>query len=167
MQCHLEGSAAVERAGRHADDFGPGDVLDDYVRHYVLAGIQSSALGANSQFEALAQSKCKIKSGDSMSCISCHDPHYSPAEPERASYYRGKCLACHGAAFGLKHHPRQADCASCHMPSALSADIAHTEVTDQRIRRRPQGFAATLRGPDCAEARPNFDSIPVLKRSRQ
>jgi hypothetical protein len=165
MQCHLEGSAAVERAGRHADDFRPGDVLDDYVRHYVLAGIQSSALGANSQFEALAQSKCKIKSGDSMSCISCHDPHYSPAEPERASYYRGKCLACHGAAFGLKHHPRQADCTSCHMPSALSADIAHTEVTDHRIRRRPQVSPQLLQDPIASKPALTLTPFPYSKEA--
>lgn len=138
MQCHLEGNAAIERAGRDASDFRPGDILDDYVRHYVLTGNQASGLGANSQFENLAQSKCKIKSGDSMSCTSCHDPHSSPSEQERATFYRGKCLACHGAAFGQKHHPQQTDCTSCHMPSNLSGDIAHTEVTDHRIRARPQ-----------------------------
>jgi hypothetical protein len=144
MQCHLEGNAGIERAGRSAYDFRPGDILDDYIRHYVIARDQASGLGANSQFESLAQSKCKIKSGDSMSCMSCHDPHSSPAEPERASYFRGKCLACHGAAFGLKHHPRQQDCTACHMPSSSSADISHVEVTDHRIRVRPQLSEQTL-----------------------
>ncbi|HEY6765132.1 MAG TPA: tetratricopeptide repeat protein [Candidatus Sulfotelmatobacter sp.] len=138
MQCHLEGSVSVERAGRRVFDFRPGDLLDDYVRHYVLTGDQRSGLGANGQFEALAQSACKKKSGDAMSCMSCHDPHYSPSKAERASYYREKCLACHGPAFGAKHHPQQIDCASCHMPSSLSTDIAHTEVTDHRIRCRPE-----------------------------
>src|SRR5258708_6386260 len=42
MQCHLEANVAIERAGRHAYNFRPGDILDDYVRHYVLASDQSS-----------------------------------------------------------------------------------------------------------------------------
>jgi len=138
MQCHLEGNVAIERAGRHAYDFAPGDLLDDFVRHYVLTTDSSSGLGANSQFEALAQSTCKKKSGDAMSCLSCHDPHYSPPAEQRASYYRGKCLICHTAAFADKHHPERPDCTACHMPSSLSVDISHTEVTDHRIQRHPQ-----------------------------
>ncbi len=73
-----------------------------------------------------------------MSCISCHNPHYYPSADERASYYRGKCLACYGAAFGTKHQPKKSDYTACHMPSSLSTDIAHTEVTDHRIQPRPE-----------------------------
>jgi hypothetical protein len=136
MECHLEGNVAVERAGRHAYDFRPGDLLTDYVRHYVLASTEQKSLGAVTQVEALSQSECKRKSGEAMSCTSCHNPHASPSAEERISYYRGKCLACHGEAFGAKHHPEQADCTRCHMPASLSTDIAHTQVTDHRIPRR-------------------------------
>lgn len=90
-----------------------------------------------SQVEALAQSVCKKKSGDAMSCTSCHDPHYSPSAQERTTYFRGKCLACHGAEFGAKHHPEQQDCTQCHMPPFGSKDVVHTEVTDHRILRLP------------------------------
>jgi tetratricopeptide (TPR) repeat protein len=138
MQCHLEGDVAIEREGRHVYEFRPGDILDNFVRHYVLIGTQNSGIGANSQFEALAQSACKKRSGDAMSCMSCHDPHSSPQPAERASYFRGKCLACHGAEFGKQHHPENIDCTSCHMPSSLSRDITHTEATDHRIQRRPE-----------------------------
>ena len=165
MQCHLEGNVAIERAGRHAYDFRPGDILDDYVRHYVVAGTQASGLGANGQFEALAQSKCKIKSGDSMSCTSCHDPHSSPPEQARASYYRGKCLACHGVAFGLKHHPQQADCTACHMPSSLSTDIAHTEVTDHRIRVRPQLSPQLLEDPNAPKSPLHLVPFPYTREA--
>jgi hypothetical protein len=138
MQCHLEGNVAIERPGRHAYDFAPGDLLDNFVRHYLLTTDSSSGLGANSQFEALAQSVCKKKSGDAMSCMSCHDPHYSPPSEQRTSYFRGKCLACHTTAFADKHHPDRPDCTACHMPSSLSVDISHTEVTDHRVQQRPQ-----------------------------
>jgi tetratricopeptide (TPR) repeat protein len=137
MQCHLEGKAAIERPGRHIYDFRPGQDLSNYIRYFVFADHpQQPGLGAVSQFEALAQSVCKKKSGDAMSCTSCHDPHVEPSAAERVSYYRGKCLACHGATFGATHRTGQSDCTACHMPSSLSTDVAHTEVTDHRILRK-------------------------------
>src|SRR5581483_8500156 len=137
IQCHLEGKAAIERTGRHIYDFQPGQQLSDYISYFVFAGDQHSGIGAVSQFEALAQSACKKKSGNAMSCTSCHDPHSEPSAAERVSYYRQKCLACHGEKFGTAHHSKQPDCTACHMPSSLSTDVAHTEVTDHRILRRP------------------------------
>ena len=163
MQCHLEANVAIARAGHHASDYRPGDILDDYVRHYVLTEGESSGVGANSQFEALAQSACKKKSGDAMSCMSCHDPHSSPAPEDRAAYFRGKCLACHGAAFGVKHHRENPDCTSCHMPSSLSADIAHTEVTDHRIPRRPATQPQLLQDAGEAKPSPRLTPFPYSK----
>jgi tetratricopeptide (TPR) repeat protein len=148
MQCHLEGKAAVERPGRHAYEFQPGDALSDYIRYFLLVDTKGSGLGAVSQVEALAQSQCKKKSGDAMSCTSCHDPHRSPSAEERVAFYRGRCLACHGAAFGAKHHPDHPDCTACHMPASPSTDVAHTEVTDHRIPRRPQTFPQLLQNHD-------------------
>jgi hypothetical protein len=138
MQCHMEGVVSVERSGRHIYEYHPGDLLSDYVRYYVLSS-SGSSLSAVSQVEALEQSGCKKKAGDRMSCTSCHDPHYSPTLEERVSYFRGKCLACHGVAFGSRHHIEKNDCTACHMPAGLSKDVAHTQVTDHRIRRVPAG----------------------------
>lgn len=137
MQCHLEGKAAIERPGKHIYDFQPGEQLSDYIRYFVFAEQQGPSLGAVSQFEALAQSMCKKKSGDAMSCTSCHDPHYEPSAAERVSYYRRKCLACHGEKLATTHHTDQPGCVACHMPSSLSTDVAHTEVTDHRILKLP------------------------------
>lgn len=165
MQCHLEGNVAIERPGRHVYDFRPGDLLDDYVRHYVLTGNEASGLGANSQFEALAQSACKKKSGDSMSCMSCHNPHESPPPEERAAYFRGKCIACHSEPFGAKHHPENPDCVSCHMPSSLSTDISHTEVTDHRIRRRPELSANLLEDSSTAKSSLKLVAFPNSEKA--
>jgi tetratricopeptide (TPR) repeat protein len=137
MQCHLEGNAAIERAGKHLYEYRPGDNLSDYVRYYILTDSKGEGLRATSQFEALSQSVCQKKSGDAMSCTSCHDPHVQVKTEERASFYRAKCLACHGKPFGARHHADRPDCTSCHMPASLSTDVAHTEVTDHRILRRP------------------------------
>lgn len=137
MQCHLEGNAAIERAGTHIYDYKPGDDLSQYVRYFVLTGNVPPGLRATSQFEALSQSVCKQKSGDAMSCTSCHDPHQAVTPENRVAFYRAKCLACHGEAFAAKHHTKQEDCTSCHMPASLSSDVAHTQVTDHRILRHP------------------------------
>jgi tetratricopeptide (TPR) repeat protein len=148
MQCHLEGKAAIERPGRHLYEFRPGDALSDYVRYFLLVDAKGSGLGAVSQVEALAQSGCKKKSGDAMSCTSCHNPHQSASAEDRVAFYRGKCLACHGAAFGAKHHPDRPDCTACHMPASASTDVAHTQVTDHRIPRRLQASPQLLQGAE-------------------
>jgi Cytochrome c554 and c-prime len=135
MQCHLEGNLAIERAGRHLYEYRPGEDLFEYMRYFVVSGAR--ALRASSQFEALAQSMCKKKSGDAMSCTTCHDPHRTVPQEEKISFYRQKCIACHGAAFATKHHREQSDCTACHMPASSSSDIAHTDLTDHRIPRRP------------------------------
>jgi Flp pilus assembly protein TadD len=137
MQCHLEGNVAVERAGKHPYDFRPGDRLSDYVRYFEVVSPQLPGLGALSQVEALAQSVCKQKAGDAMSCMSCHDPHSWPSPQDKVAYYQGKCLACHGAAFGKKHQHSNPNCIGCHMPPVQSRDVAHTQATDHRILRRP------------------------------
>jgi tetratricopeptide (TPR) repeat protein len=137
MQCHLEGNVAIEQPGKHLYEFQPGDNLSDFTRYFVFADDGSRSLRALSQSEALAQSVCKRKSGDAMSCTSCHDPHSSPAAEEKVSYYRSKCLACHGASFGGRHHADKPDCRQCHMPSVASEDVAHTQATDHRILRLP------------------------------
>jgi hypothetical protein len=178
MQCHLEGKVAIERPGHHAYDFRPGESLSDYIRYYVLADGQAGSLGGVSQVEAMAQSMCKRKSGDAMSCTSCHDPHYEPPAEERVSYYRDKCLSCHGAHLADKHHPNQPDCMRCHMPAAASSDIAHTQVTDHRIPRRPAASERLLEAlnlepailrlvpfPDSAEAEQDLRDVALAWES--
>lgn len=138
MQCHFEGRVAIQQPGHSLAEFEPGDNLPDFVRYYLVSGGSPNGFGALSQTEALAQSACKRKSGDRMACISCHDPHYSPKPEEKVTYYRAKCVACHGEKFAVKHHRKDPDCRTCHMPAATTSDIAHTEATDHRILRDPK-----------------------------
>jgi Flp pilus assembly protein TadD len=174
MQCHLEGKAAIERPGRHVYEFRPGDALSEYVRYFLLVDANGSGLGAVSQVEALAQSQCKKESGDAMSCTSCHNPHQSPAaghsdaghsDNDRVAFYRGKCIACHGANFAAKHHPDNPDCTACHMPAAASTDVAHTQVTDHRIPRRPQVSPQLLQSAHtgAASSSPRLVPFPETK----
>ncbi len=137
MQCHLEGNAAIQQPGKRLYEYRPGDDLSEFVRYYVYTGDGKDNVRAVSQFEALAQSQCKRATGDSMTCTTCHDPHFSPPAEERVAYFRGKCVACHGDAFAAKHHVEQPDCAACHMQRLSTLDVAHTQASDHRILRVP------------------------------
>jgi hypothetical protein len=137
LQCHLEGETAVNIPGRSLAAFFPGEDLSDYVTHFVRAGELGPEGRATSQWEALLQSECKKKSGDRLTCTTCHDPHRSPSAEQRVGYFRGRCLTCHGTpSFVSKHHPDQPDCSGCHMPREKSADVAHEQLTDHRIQIR-------------------------------
>ncbi|MGB7467606.1 MAG: cytochrome c3 family protein [Candidatus Acidiferrum sp.] len=107
--CHFEGRVAIQQPGRSLADFEAGDKLSDFVHYFLLTANTDDRIGALSQTEALSQSVCKQKSGDKMACISCHDPHFTPAKEQTAAYYRGKCLACHGEKFGAKHKSKEPD----------------------------------------------------------
>lgn len=134
MQCHLEGEARISRTGRSQEDYRPGDRLSEFVTIFVREDDARQRRAAVSHVESLAVSQCKIKSGDALSCLTCHDPHVTPGAAERSASYRAKCLGCH-APMAEGHHRGEPDCTTCHMPRMESADISHTVVTDHRIVR--------------------------------
>jgi tetratricopeptide (TPR) repeat protein len=143
LQCHLEGDAAIYRAGSSLASFVPGERLDDHAVYFVRASREAGGGRASSQYEALLRSACKRASGDRLTCTTCHDPHSTPAPTERVAFYRAKCLACHtGPEIAVKHHPEQQDCASCHMPTRDTTDISHEQLTDHNIETYASGLPA-------------------------
>ena len=150
LYCHLEGNVALARANQDPLRYRPGDRLSDFLTFFVVASGDPLARGV-SEVEQFASSRCKRSSGDSMSCSSCHDPHGSPSPAEKVAFYRGKCLACHGApAFAATHHPENPDCASCHMPRTSAQNTPHVAWTDHRILRNPQQVPLQLTGAGSA-----------------
>jgi predicted CXXCH cytochrome family protein len=137
LSCHLEGQVAVVRENKDLESFVAGDNLFDYELFFVYKSENGSGGRATSQWEALLRSECKRKSGDRLTCTTCHDPHGSPPAEKRVAFYRQKCLQCHNqAGFEQKHHPENPDCTECHMARPPSNDIAHEQVTDHWIRKR-------------------------------
>ena len=59
MECHLEGTVAISRPGKHLYDFRPGDTLDEYIRYFVLDDQERRQNPQLSQVEALGQSACR------------------------------------------------------------------------------------------------------------
>ena len=133
ISCHLEGDISVERAGRSAIDYSPGEPISKYLSYFVYQGKEATRRGV-SEVEQLSLSMCKRASGDKMSCMSCHDPHYTPKPQEKVAFYRKKCLTCHNVAtFATSHHPENPDCTNCHMPRSGAENIPHVAWTDHRI----------------------------------
>jgi len=142
ISCHLEGDVTVERAGKSALDYQPGEPISKYLAYFVRVGANLTARGV-SEVEQLSQSTCKRMSGDKMSCSSCHDPHFTPAPEQKAAFFRSKCVACHSeSSFATTHHPENPDCTSCHMPRLAAGNILHVAWTDHRILRIPKNEKA-------------------------
>jgi predicted CXXCH cytochrome family protein len=142
VSCHLEGDVTVERAGKSALDYQPGEPISKYLAYFVRVDANLTARGV-SEVEQLSQSTCKRMSGDRMSCTSCHDPHFTPDPEQKAAFFRSKCLACHSEpSFAATHHPENPDCTSCHMRRLAAGNILHVAWTDHRLLRVPEGEKA-------------------------
>lgn len=139
-QCHLTGVERVTRAGRDLSAFRPGEDFDMYATALVWDDTSVNPVHVASHFERLASSGCAQASGAKLSCGTCHDSHSTPPVTERATFYRAKCLNCHG---GLKHAKEKTDCRSCHMPSVRAADATAAFFTDHSIPRRATAAPAS------------------------
>lgn len=142
-QCHLPGEEFL-RYGRTDFDFRPGMHVGE-VWSIVLAPQTVPSPGMTtpvSQAQQMAASKCAQESAGRLGCISCHDPHGTPAESDRDADFREKCLACHqpGDCREQSERRRAADdsCITCHMPRLATSGIPHTTQTDHRIPRHPE-----------------------------
>jgi len=134
-QCHLNGEERVPNPGKQLSDFHAGEDLEGVFSVYVYSSSRDpehpDPLRVVGQVQRLALSKCARASGGKLWCGTCHDPHSQPADAK--SYFRAKCLGCHGAGL-VKTHPKpNQDCTGCHMPRRPVTDGAHTIFTDHRI----------------------------------
>lgn len=135
QQCHLQAAGKALRAGKDEWDFRPGtpltDVRLDY--QYRLGDDKMKIVG---HVEQLHQSKC-YQQTETLTCITCHNPHDTPAKDEMAAHYRSICLDCHnddacGEPLQKRMAKFQNDCAKCHMPK-LDTEIPHTAFHHHRI----------------------------------
>jgi tetratricopeptide (TPR) repeat protein len=137
-QCHLSGEVRVANPGQEVSDFQPGEAIEDVFSTYVFEHEQSksdSSIKVISHAEQLRKSVCARNSHERLWCGTCHDPHNEPVETK--SYYRDRCLSCHGAELVKRHPGPSEDCIGCHMPTRPAVDGGHTAFTDHRITRRP------------------------------
>lgn len=135
QQCHLQAAGKALRAGKDEWDFRPGtpltDIRVDY--QYRLGDDKMKIVG---HVEQLHQSKC-YQQTETLTCITCHNPHDTPSPENMAAHYRSICLDCHdnnacGEPLPKRMSTAKNDCAKCHMPK-LDTEIPHTAFHHHRI----------------------------------
>ena len=146
MSCHQTGDARVLQAGKTYRDFRPGAELDDTLGIFLVPFGRDSAPKDDllEHYLSMRLSKCYLRSGGRLSCISCHDPHVQPSPSDAPEYFRKKCLACHSEKscalpLSLRQHKTPPDdCAGCHMPKRNVTVISHSVLTNHRIVARAE-----------------------------
>jgi predicted CXXCH cytochrome family protein len=164
QQCHLQGESRIVRRGRRLFDYRPGLPLHQFLSVFLRLPEFTDQQRSGSHAVQMAASRCFQESKGKLGCVSCHDPHASPAAAAKASHYRSRCLVCHeekscGLTLAARRTRSSEDnCILCHMPRAESSNIAHTAVTDHRIVR-----LARKPSPSGTPARPlNPSEVPLV-----
>lgn len=145
MLCHQTGDVRVLKPGKDYKDFRPGTPLDDAISILMVPPKRESPPQQDllEHYYSMTLSKCYRKSGEKLSCISCHDPHVEPTREEAPAYFKKKCLACHTEKsctlpLQVREHLQPADdCAGCHMQKRDVREISHSSITNHRILTRP------------------------------
>jgi tetratricopeptide (TPR) repeat protein len=152
QQCHLQGLVRIARRGRGLSDYRPGLPLNDFWSVFVKPSVLDQQKKFSSEVEQMYASRCYRDSGGRLGCISCHDPHQTPAKEEKGRYYRERCLTCHQEnSCGLPNVDRRKQspgdsCIDCHMKSRVS-NLVHMASADHRIPLRPEGSDQELSMP--------------------
>lgn len=115
--CHLKGDVQVNRAGKSASRFHPGDIFASYAATFVTDPLSSP----KGHVDSLAASQCRRKS-EALWCGSCHDVHDATVLPNA-------CSQCHST----KNCGKGDQCITCHMPK-LPGPVR----TDHSIPRLPR-----------------------------
>lgn len=134
-RCHLRGAASVMVRGRRLEQYRPGLFLTDFRVNYIAEGQRQMTVVGH--VEQMRQSACWQKS-QTLTCITCHDPHLPVPQDQRDAHYRAMCLKCHQAEQCKVAEPRRRErtqhdsCVVCHMPQSPT-DIPHFAFTHHRI----------------------------------
>jgi predicted CXXCH cytochrome family protein len=154
-QCHLHSAATVELRGRRLADFRPGQYLADYVAHFAPRQPKRE-MEVVGHVEQMRRSAC-YRGSETLTCITCHDPHSTLSDAESRERYRSICLECHQPAacsqplVERQRHSPTDDCVACHMPKG-DTEIPHIAFTHHRIAIHAPASIAAMPGSGSAES---------------
>ncbi|MFL5763009.1 MAG: tetratricopeptide repeat protein [Bacteroidia bacterium] len=164
QRCHLQGNTVLKE-GKSFFDFRPGMKLSDYMSTFLprYKNADDEFIMA-SHADRLKQSQCFIKSfkpeadsrslrpyKNSLTCVTCHNPHVS-VKVTGKEVFNNACKNCHHDSGSTEYSSpalskllctesakeRAAvgdNCVGCHMPRSGSIDIPHVSVHDHFIRK--------------------------------
>jgi len=139
QQCHLMGKAWVLRTMDDWFGYRPGLPLETHRSVYVPQQVHEQIIEVGDSPQRLSLSRCFRESNGALTCITCHDPHYS-IKTFTAAHYNGRCLSCHSldslsARRLAPPHTSPDGCVSCHMNRTGSDNTLHgVSNTDHWIR---------------------------------
>src|SRR5262249_276206 len=120
--------------------------------------------------EQFHQSRCYQRS-ETLSCITCHNPHGEPNAEERVAYYRAACVECHqrerckvNPQLRQKESPVN-DCVSCPLPRAAT-EVPHVAFTNHRIGVHQTPLAPQVETAGSGELRPVLDLSGLSEMDR-
>lgn len=135
-QCHIQSDLDILHPGRSTWDFRPGEDLAETVVNYKRAESKEFDKVFTGHTDQLWRSPCYQQS-ETLTCITCHDPHHSETITDRVAFRRDQCNTCHaeqGCALPITQRQQQHgnDCVSCHMPT-IGSEVPHTSTTSHTI----------------------------------
>ncbi len=165
-QCHLQGDVVVEAKGKTIWDFVPGQPLEETRKVYKVdspvSTTESSQAGKTftDHFDQLWQSEC-YKNTDTLTCVTCHDPHHTATDRPVSVVQNEHCMKCHadescGLDRDIRIEREQNVCFRCHMPSVAS-EVPHTATTNHQIAVYPKAATTEVA---------NDRTHPILRRLR-
>jgi hypothetical protein len=139
-------------------DFRPGQNILEVRSDYQIDGHGEFKLVGH--VEQLHQSACYLGS-NTLTCITCHDPHHSVPLEDKQEFNRKACLTCHesekcGIDITDRKHQNDNDCASCHMPK-LPTNVTHAALHHHRIGIHSRDFPQEPESDD--SSRPRLVSV--------
>jgi hypothetical protein len=164
-QCHLQPQAYVAARGRSLADYRPGLKLEDF-QHYYRSADPQLKMKVVGHTEQMLLSRC-YRESETMTCMTCHNPHATAAPAKRATSHRRACLECHDTdrCSSPANQRRQTkppdDCVACHMPT-VSTNTLHVAVTHHRIGIHRKDSQTT----DSDNRPPSPDLEPIHDLSR-
>lgn len=150
-QCHLHGDVVIHPEGRKLWDYVAGDDFSETRLHYKHDKRGDFKDSFTGHFDQMWQSKCYLQS-ETLTCITCHDPHRAEPIDDLVTLRRQQCNVCHegedACGLPLDERMERADnsCVKCHMPS-IESDVPHTSTTSHLIAiydsLKPRGIEAS------------------------
>src|SRR5439155_25845824 len=131
QQCHLQGDIHVVGRDVREIDYRPGETLEKYRCEFRFQS-PGSGMRIVGHVEQMWRSAC-YRQSETLTCVTCHDPHAPVAPAERVEHYRSICMSCHGdrgclVPLASRVEKSGNDCIACHMPHAAT-EVPHVAFT--------------------------------------
>jgi hypothetical protein len=172
-QCHLQGHVVLYSGEGNAWSFRPGE---DLGRRAMIYNVARSEQGTGKSikfvghFEQLRGSLCYQQS-ETLTCVTCHDPHGDVEETHQDEIQRSHCISCHAnehctVPIQQRQQTNENRCWSCHMPRQDS-DVPHVAVVNHLIGIYPRAGATVDNGSPSGISQPSRlpDVTPLLDLS--